>query len=141
MKEINIVTGAGPETFRNLSMDVAIREGFNCYSKPILYKDTDNKFYFSWKGEKLQVTIEHKAGAPIYKVAGIEQQPEFVELEKKEPRKNFMVNEADQLAKILQWLNSQNVPVSHKPVGSKYKIMIKGTNKDIEKNIRLLIQN
>lgn len=140
MKEIKIITGAEQETFYSLSLKVAIKEGFNCYAKPVAYKDTANKFYFSWKPGLLQVTIEHQKGAPIYTVSGFENKPEVIEI-KQEPGKNFIVDENEKLVKILEWFNENNVPVSHRPVGSKYKIMVRTASKEIEKQIRTLIQN
>lgn len=65
MRQLTKVTGAqgSGKSPRFLAYELAIASGFNCYSKPSLPEYADRRaeseeiFYFSWKGLILEVTI------------------------------------------------------------------------------------
>lgn len=63
------------------AQDEAIRQGFNCYSKPQAPEYTDfitdleAVFYYSWKGKILEVRIDQTAAGSSESKTATEQEP------------------------------------------------------------------
>ena len=71
MKSVTVILpeGANPST---TARDIAIKEGFNCYSKPSgpdspkdFVTAAEAVYYFSWNGKKLEVIINLTGTDPL----------------------------------------------------------------------------